>query len=228
MTVKDRIQQYIEYKGISVYRLEASAELSKGYWAKTKSISADVVMKISRIYTDLSSEWLLRGEGSMLKSKDPAVIPLSHDKVSDKIYPISEFNLYDIDVSAGLSRLFSEEGDRNKAFLCKISIPNMPKCDGAVKVIGDSMYPLLKSGDIIAYKEVHSIEAVQWGEIYILQLEYDSDISVVVKYVKKSNIGDDYVNLVSYNKEHDPKDVRKENITAMARVMVCIRQMSIM
>ena len=46
MTVKDRIQQYIEYKGISVYRLEASAELSKGYWAKTKSISADVVMKL--------------------------------------------------------------------------------------------------------------------------------------------------------------------------------------
>lgn len=70
MTVKDRIQQYIEYKGISVYRLEASAELSKGYWAKTKSISADVVMKISRIYPDLSTEWLLRGEGQMIKDKE--------------------------------------------------------------------------------------------------------------------------------------------------------------
>lgn len=69
MTVKDRIQQYIEYKGISVYRLEASAELSKGYWAKTKSISADVVMKISRIYPDLSTEWLLRGEGQMIKDE---------------------------------------------------------------------------------------------------------------------------------------------------------------
>lgn len=69
MTVKDRIQQYIDYKGISIYRLEASAELSKGYWAKTKSISADVVMKISRIYTDISTEWLLRGEGEMIKGE---------------------------------------------------------------------------------------------------------------------------------------------------------------
>lgn len=69
MTVKDRIQQYIDYKGISIYRLEASAELSKGYWAKTKSISADVVMKISRIYTDISTEWLLRGEGEMIKDE---------------------------------------------------------------------------------------------------------------------------------------------------------------
>ena len=230
MTVKDRIQEYIDYKGISIYRLEASAGLSKGYWAKTKSISADVVMKISRIYTDISTDWLLRGEGEMLRSDDDAgdVIPLSHPKTPDKVYPVSEFNLYDIDVSAGLSRLFDEEGDRNRALLGKISIPNMPKCDGAVKVIGDSMYPLLKSGDIIAYKEVHSIESVQYGEIYILQIEQDSDVSVVVKYVKKSSEGSDYLNLVSYNKEHDPKDVRKEYITALARVILCIRQFSIM
>lgn len=69
MTIKDKIQQYIDYKGISIYRLEANAELSKGYWAKTKSISADVAMKISRIYTDLSAEWLLRGEGEMIKKE---------------------------------------------------------------------------------------------------------------------------------------------------------------
>ncbi len=69
MSVKDRIQEYIDYKGISIYRLEASAGLSKGYWAKTKSISADVVMRISGIYTDISAEWLLRGIGEMLKSQ---------------------------------------------------------------------------------------------------------------------------------------------------------------
>ena len=228
MEVKGRILEFIGFKGISINAFEKSIGASKSYFNNTKNISAEILANIVRVYSDVSPEWLLSGEGSMLKSKDPAVIPLSHDKVSYKLLPMSEFNLYDIDVSAGLSRLFSEEGDRNKAFLGKISIPNMPKCDGAVKVIGDSMYPLLKSGDIIAYKEVHNIEAVQWGEIYILQLEYDSDISVVVKYVKKSERGDEYINLVSYNKEHDPKEVKKENITAMARVMVCIRQMSIM
>ena len=125
-----------------------------------------------------------------------------------------------------MTRLFAEDGDRRKAFLGQISIPNMPKCDGAVKVIGDSMYPLLKSGDIIAYREVHNIEAIQWGEIYILQTEYEGDISVVVKYVKKSELGSDHVLLVSYNKEHDPKDIEIKNITAIARVILCIRQMS--
>lgn len=233
MDAKDRISKYIDFKGISVYRLEVDAGFSNGYWRKTRSISANAVENILRVYSDLDPVWVITGVGDMLKQPSTQeasgdIIPLSHPKTPDKIYPMSEFNLYDIDVSAGLSRLFSEDGDRNKAYLGKISIPNMPKCDGAVKVIGDSMYPLLKSGDIIAYKEVHSIESVQYGEIYILQIENDSDVSVVVKYVKKSSEGNDYLNLVSYNKEHDPKDVRKESITALARVILCIRQFSIM
>lgn len=233
MDAKDRISKYIDFKGISVYKLEVDAGFTNGYWRKTRSISANAVENILRVYSDLDPVWVITGVGDMLKQPSTQeasgdIIPLSHPKTPDKIYPMSEFNLYDIDVSAGLSRLFSEDGDRNKAYLGKISIPNMPKCDGAVKVIGDSMYPLLKSGDIIAYKEVHSIESVQYGEIYILQIENDSDVSVVVKYVKKSSEGNDYLNLVSYNKEHDPKDVRKESITALARVILCIRQFSIM
>lgn len=244
MTVKDRIQQYIDYKGISVYRLESSVGLSKGYWTKTKSISADVAMRISGIYTDISADWLLRGEGNMLKEQEGDLTLVGADRqdksdtitrlanpvptVAEKSFPSQEINLYDIDVSAGLSRLFAEDGEKNRAFLGKISIPNMPRCDGAVKVIGDSMYPLLKSGDIIAYKEVCDRRAIQWGEIYILQIEYDSDVAIVVKYVKRSEKGDDWIKLVSYNKEHDPKDIELANVKAIARVMVCIRQMSIM
>lgn len=192
-------------------------------------IKIDVISYLCSKYKKINANYIITGEGPRLKSDSPGdIIQLTNNKVSDKIYPMSEFNLYDIDVSAGLSRLFSGDGDRNRAYLGKISIPNMPKCDGAVKVIGDSMYPLLKSGDIIAYREVHNIESVQYGEIYILQIEHEQDISVVVKYVKKSSEGSDFLNLVSYNKEHDPKDVRKETITAMARVILCIRQFSIM
>ena len=231
MEAKDRILEYAESKGYDSSKLEKELSLGRNYFRNTAKVSVDVLSKFLSRFREISPDWLLTGEGKMLREEQSfngVVIPVAHSKTPEKTIPISVFNLYDIDISAGLSRLFSEEGDKNKAFLGKISIPNMPKCDGAVKVIGDSMYPLLKSGDIIAYKEVHNIEAVQWGEIYILQLEYDEDISVVVKYVKKSEKGDEYINLVSYNKEHDPKDVKKENITAMARVMVCIRQMSIM
>lgn len=233
MDTKGRILYYADTKGVKIPALEKQLSLGRNYFRNTAKVSVEAVVSFLSVYGEVSPEWLLTGEGDMLKQSSihdttDNIIPLSHPKTPDKIYPMSEFNLYDIDVSAGLSRLFSEDGDRNRAYLGKISIPNMPKCDGAVKVIGDSMYPLLKSGDIIAYKEVHSIESVQYGEIYILQIENDSDVSVVVKYVKKSSEGNEYLNLVSYNKEHDPKDVKKESITAMARVILCIRQFSIM
>lgn len=230
MSVKNRIEQYLEYKGISITKAEQELNWSKSSLLKSNNVSGDKISEFVLRYSDISSEWLLTGKGNMLKDEVEAkgtVIPLANSKSSEKMLPMSVFNLYDIDISAGLTRLFGEDGDRRKAYLGQISIPNMPKCDGAVKVIGDSMYPLLKSGDIIAYREIHNIEAIQWGEIYILQLEYDSDISVVVKYVKKSELGSDHVLLVSYNKEHDPKDIDVKNITAIARVILCIRQLSI-
>ena len=68
MNAKDRIQQYIDYKGISNSKFEIEVGLSNGYWRKTKSISSSVVEKILRIYSELNPLWVLTGEGSMLKN----------------------------------------------------------------------------------------------------------------------------------------------------------------
>lgn len=65
MEIKQRIQQYLDYKGISANRLENEVGLSNGYWRKTKSISAKVVSQILGIYSDLSTEWVMKGTGSM-------------------------------------------------------------------------------------------------------------------------------------------------------------------
>lgn len=72
MDVKDRIQQYIDYKGITVFPFEKSIGCSNGYWRKTKSISANILTDIARVYSDLSIEWAVTGQGSMLKSEASA------------------------------------------------------------------------------------------------------------------------------------------------------------
>ena len=79
MEIKDRINKYIEYKGITVYRLEASTGMSKSYWTKTKNISADVLSKIACLYSDISAEWLLRGKGDMILKEDNTPTPASVD-----------------------------------------------------------------------------------------------------------------------------------------------------
>ena len=58
--------------------------------------------------------------------------------------------LYDVSAAANLRTMLM---NRNQYVLGKIVIPNISSCDGAVYVSGNSMYPLLKSGDIIVSRK---------------------------------------------------------------------------
>lgn len=146
----------------------------------------------------------------------------THIFVNDRKKDVSVVPLYDVDARAGLQTLFLEGGQS----IGNISIPNMPAADGALHVTGDSMFPVIQPGDIIAYRVLHDLMSVTYGEIYILQMEHDGDIQVVLKIVKRSE-KDGYVKLVSYNKEHDPMDVPMQWITHIARVVFSIRKYSI-
>lgn len=61
--------------------------------------------------------------------------------------------------------------DRPQYALGRIVIPNIPVCDGAVYVSGDSMYPILKSGDIVGFKSIRDFTDVIYGEMYLVSFE---------------------------------------------------------
>lgn len=150
---------------------------------------------------------------------DVIVTRMDHPKSAEKLGD-AEVPLYDIDAAANLRTLM---GDKASNILGMISIPNIPSCDGAVYVRGDSMYPILKTGDIVAYKMVNDIQALVDGEMYLVNLEIDGDEYLTVKYVHRSNKGEGWVQLASYNQHHGPMDVRLENIKAIALVKFSVR-----
>lgn len=146
----------------------------------------------------------------------------SNRKTKDAVYPIQEIPLYDLEATAGLKELFSG-GKPATQVLDTIKIPHLPKCDGAISITGDSMYPLLKSGDMVLYKEV-PLDSIFYGEMYLLAYQIDGwEEYIAVKYVQKSELGDDYLKLVSQNQHHQPKDVLKAHITAIAIIKASIR-----
>ncbi len=139
---------------------------------------------------------------------------------TDRRVDIQNVPLYDIEAAAGLTQLF----DKKQNVLDFIRIPNLPKCDGAVYIKGDSMYPLLKSGDIVMYKQVHDIlGGIFWGEMYILSLRVDDEDLTLVKYIQKSDLGPDYIKLVSQNQHHASKDVLVSSIRALALIKASVR-----
>jgi transcriptional regulator with XRE-family HTH domain len=130
--------------------------------------------------------------------------------------------LYNIEASAGLVDLFQTHNEKN--VIDTIKIPNLPKCDGAIFITGDSMYPLLKSGDIVAYKEIQDFKNdIFWGEMYLISVEVSGEEWVSVKYIQKSEKGEEYIKLVSQNQNHQAKDVCLDKIRALAIVKASIR-----
>ncbi len=66
----DRVFQIIEYKNISVNKFSKIIGVSNSYFGKIKEkggISANIIESILREYEEISPEWLLLGEGEMLK-----------------------------------------------------------------------------------------------------------------------------------------------------------------
>ena len=99
-----------------------------------------------------------------------------------------------------------------------LRIPNLPPVDGAIYVRGESMAPLLKSGDIVMYKKKElSIDSILWGEIYLLSFVSDGDTYTAVKYIRKSD-RPDCICLASFNPSFAPMDIPMSSITALALV----------
>ena len=128
--------------------------------------------------------------------------------------------IYDIYAVAGLRELFV---DTQQVPVDEVRVPGIPRCDGAVHVVGDSMSPLLMKGDIILYKIVPNRRGgLVFGEIYLLDMVIDGEEYITVKRVFQSDTPGHYI-LVSENPNYAPKEVVIDNVRAMAIVKASVR-----
>jgi hypothetical protein len=66
-TVKTRIKEFIQFKGISTRAFEKSCGMSNGYVNALKEApGAQVLQNILDAFPELSQAWLLKGVGSMI------------------------------------------------------------------------------------------------------------------------------------------------------------------
>lgn len=218
----ERVREYLDYKGITKYKFCNDLGFSNKFLDNSSNMGTDKACKILHHYPEINSEWLLTGNGPMIKEENTSVMIINNDrKTVDSIHMSQEIPLYDLEAVAGLRELFNS-GEPQRV-LDTIKIPNLPKCDGAISVTGDSMYPLLKSGDIVLYKETE-FENIFFGEMYLLSVKLnDWEEYITVKYVQKSDQGTEYVKLVSQNSHHQPKDIHISKISALALIKASIR-----
>ncbi|MCC8035896.1 MAG: peptidase S24 [Rikenellaceae bacterium] len=217
-----RIQEIAVNEGITISALERKIGASKGVLSRAINHNTDIQAKwlqsLVENYPAYSEKWLLTGRGDKLKQENYRMTTrkvLRTDKtLNDQMIP-----LYELEATAGLVGLFVDSA----VPVSYLSIPDLPPCDGAVHVRGDSMYPLLKSGDIVLYKQISNLTyGILWGEMHLISYNIDGEEYICIKYVQRSEL-EGHIKLVSHNKHHAPADIPLDSVRAMALVKASIR-----
>lgn len=155
----------------------------------------------------ISSEWLLRGEGDMLK----AIPHISY--VTGRPY-------YNVDFIGGFDLILNDQ-TINPDYNIDFAPYNK---DGVMwcNITGHSMEPEINSGDILAIREVP-----EWNQFIVLDDVYaivTKNELRTVKRVKKGSSDNKYL-LVPTNPDYSTQEIGKEMIYKVFSVLGCMKRL---
>ena len=245
-TIKEKIIQYLDFKGISKYDFYQKTGVSNGVLSQKSGMSEDNIMRFLSYYDDINTDWLFYGKGEMIKTKSKENVPeIIGDNFGDiigdkpnvkKRYAIElaekptntgiEANnlgnagipLIPIDAMAGFGTGAVQvmHYDTSKYVVPEFAELNV---DFMIRVKGSSMVPKYNSGDLVACKKLVITDIFfQWNKVYVL----DTEQGALIKRVKKGS-RDNYILLISDNKNYDPFELHLSKIFAVALVVGVIR-----
>lgn len=168
-SVKERTMQFIRCKGITMKKFEALCNLSTGYvTSMRKGYGNNKLNNVLTAFPELNRDWLLYGEGEMLK---PSVDIGTSDTtivVSDDYKP-RMIPFYDAETTGGFGDMVSSSTEAPQ--LVGYIQPGDwfdGKDTAAIRHVGDSMteYP---NGCVLAVREVLDRRLLVPGQNYVIE-----------------------------------------------------------
>lgn len=184
MGATERVKEYIDFKGITKYKFCQELGFSNKFLDNSSNMGTDKACKILRYYPDINPEWLLTGNGEMLKSQQAN----TNEQVSNTIQApqivtidsSSKDNIVLVPVHAQAGYL---NGYADPEFIENLPTYNLPNLRNGIfrmfEVKGHSMLPTLHQGSYIVGQFVENWkEDMKDDRIYIIVSAEDG---VVVK-----------------------------------------------
>ena len=206
-SVKQRLINFIEYKGLSIRKFELTCGLSIGYMKSLRHApSMDKLSMILSAYPDLNRAWLLTGEGAMLKDAGGGAAGNGDGDTRPRVpYTAAAGTL--TDSVEGIAEIRCERTPR---------VSNFPAYDFTIVIRGDSMEPEYHSGDEVACRRIDATSFVQWGKTHVL----DTAQGGVMKRVYDDG---DNIRCVSYNDAYPDFSIAKSDIYSINLVVGLLR-----
>lgn len=211
-TVKQRLIEYLNYKKIGQNKFEKMAGISNGYISNIKeSIGTSILTKIFNASKDLNPDWLLYGEGSMLKPPPDGVPTARHASKNSEGIPL-------IPISA-MAGAFTGDTTVMEYECERYVIPAFKGADFLIQVKGNSMQPTYYAGDLVACQRVPMGDLFfQWGKTYVL----DTAQGALIKRIKHGS-DNNHVLVVSDNPEYEPFELARDQFYGVALVCGLVR-----
>lgn len=185
-----------------------TSNLSK--YLNGKLAMSDALINKIVVNLGVSKQWLETGEDLPFAKQQPQqLITVPESRIvtePTKALVKKGTPVYDIDVTAGYqpqARMFTDD-----QIIGFVDLPDMTSTNcRIVRVSGDSMSPVIRSGDYIAVRELSNLRQIFWGQIYVVIL----DDYRLVKYVRRHD-DPSMVILRSENRRYDDMEIDRADI----------------
>lgn len=222
---KDRLLEFLRYKGMGQQKFEISIGMSNGWANKVgDSIRENTLKKISEVYPELNIAWLKSGVGVMLNNGESEETLYTPKEEHQK-----ERNQTDSEEETAKMVLLlpvSAQGGSLNDFVVSVKESDCEKVvspirgvDFAMTVSGDSMSPEYPNGSRIFIKRINEKAFIEWGKVYVLDTCNGTVIKILVPSEKEG-----YVKCVSINQDpiFAPFEVALEDIYGVYKVLLCM------
>lgn len=213
-TAKERLIEFIKTKGIGQTKFEKICGLSNGYInSLRKAPSYEKVQIIIGSFPDLNPEWLLTGEGEMLRSNAPK----QENNMDEETFPDDFTPLVPTSAFAGGAVAVNEPVMLEQCARLPITRQGQP-WEMAISVNGDSMEPQIPNGAILLISKVRAKWAVPYGNLAVIS-------TVDGVYIKQIAPGDDKDHLIarSFNPRYPDMVIPADDIIDIYRVHAMFR-----
>lgn len=210
--IAEKLRQYLETKDIKqkdiAEKMGTTAQYINGIINGRNVIGKGLADKLEKYY-GLSSAFLLTGKGSLLV-----------DDENDDAENLQQQNMIPLIPTEAIGGALTGNDGQWMDYECeKFVIPAFRNSDFMIRVDGDSMEPKYCRGDIVACKKVPLNDIwFQWGKVYVISTTQ----GVLIKHIEPGE-SDEYITLVSDNKNYRPFQLHKSYLNGIAIVNGLIR-----
>ena len=208
MGLKDRLLQFIDYTGLEIAVFERSIGLSNGAVHKMgEGTRNSTIDKISVKYPDLNIVWLKTGVGNMLLSDERNEKTITVNQTAISPNNRKGALIYDIDATCGLNGRDIEFTDEK--VIGSIDAPEINPESKIIFATGDSMLPLIVSGDRVVIRKIESWDYFNYGQVYLI---ITNEYRLIKRVRRHPKDAENLILLRSENPNYDDIDLPKREI----------------